>query len=245
MIEDKRLSNEIDHGKKLFSLGAENIWNWSSPGGKLRAERRTNYFVTEAKISSSDNVLEIGCGTGLFSGKVYNKTNCKLTSIDISPELINEAKNKYPEITFRLEDAMNTSFQSNTFDVVFGSSVLHHLDFKKSLQEIFRVLKPEGRIVFAEPNMLNPQILIQKNIPFIKKMLGDSPDETAVVRWKLNALLKEIGFTQTRAFPYDFMHPLLPAFSLPAFSKIGPFIEKIPLLKEIAGSVIIYAEKPK
>lgn len=245
MIKDKRLSNEIDHGKKLFSLGAENIWNWSSPGGKLRAERRTNYFVNEAKISSSDNVLEIGCGTGLFSGKVFHKTKCKLTSIDISPELINDAKNKYPEITFKLENAMNISFQSNTFDVVFGSSVLHHLDFKKSLQEFFRVLKPEGRMAFAEPNMLNPQILIQKNIPFIKKMLGDSPDETAVVRWKLNALLKEIGFTQTRVFPYDFMHPLLPAFSLPVFSKIGPLIEKIPLIKEIAGSVIIYAEKPK
>lgn len=243
-MQDKRLANEIDHGKKLFSLGAENVWNWSSPGGKLRANRRTDYFISEAKITSSDSVLEIGCGTGLFSGKVFDKTHCNLTAIDLSPDLISDAQNKYPDIVFKLEDAMNTSFAPNTFDVVFGSSVLHHLDFRKSLLEILRLSKPGARIVFAEPNMLNPQILIQKNIPFIKKLLGDSPDETAVIRWRMQTLMKQIGFSNIKIFPYDFMHPLLPSFFLPAFTKIGPYIEKIPLLREIAGSVIIYAEKP-
>ena len=110
--------------------------------------------------------------------------------------------------------------------------------------EILRLSKPGARIVFAEPNMLNPQILIQKNIPFIKKLLGDSPDETAVIRWRMQTLMKQIGFSNIKIFPYYFRHPLLPSFFLPAFTKIGPYIEKIPLLREIAGSVIIYAEKP-
>ena len=71
------------------------------------------------------------------------------------------------------------------FDAVVGSSVLHHLDVAQALRECFRVLKPEGVICFTEPNMLNPQIALQKNISFLKKRLGDSPDETTFFRWQI------------------------------------------------------------
>ncbi|HQV00102.1 MAG TPA: class I SAM-dependent methyltransferase, partial [Bacteroidia bacterium] len=128
-------------------------------------------------------------------------------------------------------------------DVVFGSSVLHHLEFEASLNEIYRVLKPGGRMVFAEPNMLNPQIFIQKNVPFIKTWLGDSPDETAIVRWQFANLLKTHGFKNVEIFPYDFLHPIVPKPLINVVNGIGKFIEKVPVLKEIAGSVIIYAEK--
>ena len=99
-------------------------------------------------------------------------------------------------------------------------------------------------MVFAEPNMINPQILIQKNIPFIKKWLGDSPDESAIVRWKFAALLKDKGFVNVKIFPYDFLHPVVPGFLVSTVNAIGMVIEKIPVLKEIAGSVIIVAERP-
>ena len=98
-------------------------------------------------------------------------------------------------------------------------------------------------MVFAEPNMLNPQIFIQKNIPFIKKMLGDSPDETAIVKWKMSEMLKKAGFSKVKIFAYDFLHPSTPSFMIPLVETIGKNAEKIPLLKEIAGSVIIYGEK--
>ena len=53
---------------------------------------------------------------------------------------------------------------------------MHHLNVKKALVEFYRVLKPGGTIYFTEPNMLNPIIAVQKNIPFIKKLMGDTPD---------------------------------------------------------------------
>jgi ubiquinone/menaquinone biosynthesis C-methylase UbiE len=187
--------------------------------------------------------LEIGCGTGLFTRLVNEKSGASILATDISYELLKEAREKFPQGKFVLDDAMNMQFADASFDVVFGSSVIHHLDLKKSAQEIYRVLKPGGRMVFAEPNMLNPQIFIQKNIPFIKRWLGDSPDETAIVRWKYKKLLKETGFKNIRIFPYDFLHPLTPRFLIPLVDRLGRLIEKIPLLRELAGSVIIYAEK--
>ena len=73
--------------------------------------------------------------------------------------------------------------------------------------------------------------------------MGDSPDETAIVRFSMVKLLQQTGYKNVRVFPYDFLHPAVPKSLTSMFSTIGQAVEKIPLLKEIAGSVIIYAEK--
>ena len=240
---NQRIEHEIAHGKKLKAGGAEDIWNWGSPAGQRRADRRAKYFIDLAKVKPGEKVLEIGCGTGLFTRKFFAATKANITAIDISQELLDDAKRLLPEATFKVDDAMHLSFANESFDVVFGSSILHHLEFDLALKEIFRVMKKNGRMIFAEPNMLNPQIFVQKNVPFIKRWLGDSPDETAVVRWKLNNQMAKMGFTSVRIFPYDFLHPATPSFLIPLVYAIGRGVEQIPLLKEIAGSVIIYAEK--
>lgn len=245
MTSTGRLANEIRHGQKLAAEGAADIWNWSGPVGALRADRRASYLTEIGRIRPTDAVLEIGCGTGIFTRKLHTLTGAHLTGIDISEDLLTIARElTLPEAaTFLLENAMAMRFADETFDVVVGSSVLHHLDFDDSLREIFRVLKKGGRLVFAEPNMLNPQIFIQKNVSFIKKIMGDSPDETAVIRWKVAKQMREIGYVSVNVFPYDFLHPIVPSLLIPLVDSIGRIIERIPILREVAGSVIIYGEK--
>ncbi len=53
-------------------------------------------------------------------------------------------------------DAHHLEFPDNTFDIVFGTGILHHLDFETALREIFRVLKKDGEMVFLEPLGRNP-----------------------------------------------------------------------------------------
>ena len=122
---------------------------------------------------------------------------------------------------------------------MIGSSVLHHLNPKSALIEAYRVLSSGGEVAFTEPNMLNPQIALQKNIFLVKKMMGDSPDETAFTSWQVRRLLKEIGFVQVDVKPYDFLHPLVPKPLVSFVDKLGRFIEKIPIIREIAGSLFI------
>jgi ubiquinone/menaquinone biosynthesis C-methylase UbiE len=239
-----RLDNEREHGKKISS-NAEEVWGWASPAGRLRADRRAKYLYTLGNWKPGDKLLEIGCGTGLFTEKVYKASGATIIATDISEDLLEVARQQHPGIEFKVDDAMNISFPANSFDGVYGSSIIHHLDLKKSMEEIMRVLKPGGRTVFAEPNMLNPQIFIQKNVPFIKRALGDSPDETAIVRWRMKRMMQDMGFVNVRIFPYDFLHPYTPTLAIPVVNAIGRFVEKIPVLKEIAGSVIIYGEKPR
>ncbi len=241
-IEVSRLEHELEHGKKIMDR-AEDIWGWGTVAGKIRARRRADFFIDLGKFTSNDRVLEIGCGTGLFTGMVYEATKANIIATDLVPELIEIAKLKHPKINFQIEDAMNLSFENESFDGVYGSSIIHHLDFDQSLKEMNRVLKSGGRFIFAEPNMLNPQILVQKNVPFIKEKLGDSPDETAIVRWSFKSLMKKHGFKNIKITPYDFLHPYTPENLIPFVSNLGSIIESIPILNEIAGSVIIYGEK--
>jgi len=57
---------------------------------------------------------------------------------------------------FLIMDAHKLDFEDNSFDVVFGKAILHHLDYWIALDEIERVLKPGGTMVFMEPLDMNP-----------------------------------------------------------------------------------------
>ena len=82
--------NEIKHGRAI-SANAANVWGWGSVAGKLRAERRIKLFIERGSIEKGMNILEIGCGTGIFTAGVA-KTGADVTAVDISPELLNFAR---------------------------------------------------------------------------------------------------------------------------------------------------------
>jgi len=239
---DKRLINEINHGKYLLQKGAGEIWNWETPAGKLRWQRRVEMLCFALK--HEQKVLEIGCGTGYFTKELV-KSGANIIAIDISHDLIEEAKKtiKAENVYFKVENAYKMSFEDNTFDVVMGSSVLHHLDINHAIKEIYRVLKKGGAIYFTEPNMMNPQIALQKNIPYLKRKLGDSPDETAFFRWKIKSKLLKAGFINVSIKTFDFLHPQTPESLVNNINQMTFLLEKIPIVSELAGSLYIEAEK--
>lgn len=242
MDNDKRLLNEAEHGRFIASRG-EGIWNWSSPAGRVRWQRRCAMFADFLGAEGRE-VLEIGCGTGLFTAELAKSGN-RITAIDISEELLVLARQRVTgaNVTFRRENAYSTTFPDGSFDFVVGSSCLHHLDLNRALREFHRLLRPGGGFMFTEPNMLNPQIALQKNIPYLKRLAGDSPDETAFFRWRLGRELARAGFLEVSIVPFDFVHPALPACALKGIVPLLDFFERIPLVREIAGSLAISGKK--
>jgi ubiquinone/menaquinone biosynthesis C-methylase UbiE len=239
---DNRIQNEITHGKFLCVKGAGEIWNWESVAGKVRWLRRVAMLTSH--ITQGMNVLEVGCGTGYFTRELA-KTSAQIIAIDISNDLIEVARTKIdsPNVSFHIGNAYSLDYPDNFFDTIVGSSVLHHLEVDQALSEFYRVLKQEGTIYFTEPNMLNPQIAVQKNIPYIKRIMGDSPDETAFFRWSLKRKLENHYFKSIAIKPFDFLHPKTPKLFLYMVNRLGLIIEKIPLISEIAGSLYIKAVK--
>ena len=237
-------SAEIAHSRKIAEHG-ESIWGWSTAAGRRRAERRAALLVELSALTSQQRVLELGCGTGIFTDKLAG-CGAYLTAVDISAELLSWAQrrlNGVKNATLVLADGESLPFHDEMFDAVVGSSILHHLPLKSSLTEIRRILRPGGKLAFAEPNMMNPQILIQKNVPVVKRWLGDSPDESAFIRWRLKRKLLSVGFENIVIKPYDFLHPLTPGLAVPLVDQMGRLAEKIPILRQIAGSLIIGASR--
>lgn len=107
----------------------------------------SRYIELTSKYSRGKKLLEYGCGTGSCS-KQWLKSGAILTGIDISPEGIHVAKETIAESEYDVDyfvmDAENTDFHDNSFDIIVGTGIIHHLDILKSYQELSRILTEEG-----------------------------------------------------------------------------------------------------
>jgi ubiquinone/menaquinone biosynthesis C-methylase UbiE len=129
-----------------------------------------------------ENVLEIGSHGWAMVYEGTASAPRALTCINISETELENGRQKARacgyDIDFRLMDAHKLAFPDNSFDVVFGFGILHHLDYAAALDEIRRVLRPGGRMIFNEPLDMNPVgVLVRKLTPEAR-----TPDEAPIRR---------------------------------------------------------------
>ena len=199
--------------------------------------------------TKSKDVLDYGCGTGSFTEKVIAFQPKKIVAIDISEEAIKKAKNK-PEaenknVEYRVENCENLNLNSDTFDVAYGGGILHHLNLNKSLNELNRVLRKDGTIIFVEPLATNPLINLYRKFTPKARSSDEHPfrfnDIKLIETIFKNVEIKYYGFLTLIFFLF---------YKSPENSKIFKFlsaIDKIILntkyLKFLAWSVLIEAKK--
>jgi len=98
-------------------------------------------------IKLGDKLLDIGCGSGLFSSLAHQK-GADVTGIDASEFLIAEAKERDPAIIFLNGEMEELPFSDNAFDIVCGfNSFQYASSVKNALTEARRVLKDKGKLV--------------------------------------------------------------------------------------------------
>jgi len=123
-------------------------------------DRRIRLIKEMMQYAQGKKVLEIG--STAWRGWLENNSilPSSLTCINISEaELqagIDSAVSSNNNPDFILMDAHDLQFEDETFDFVYGDAILHHLNMVPALDEIFRVLKPNGKILFVEPLDINP-----------------------------------------------------------------------------------------
>ncbi|MBV9311412.1 MAG: class I SAM-dependent methyltransferase [Solirubrobacterales bacterium] len=109
--------------------------------------------------------LEIGAGTGYFTlNLLQSGIVSEATCTDISPGMVSALGSNAQRLGLTVKaaraDAESLPFADESFDLVLGHAVLHHLpDLRRAFSEFLRVLRPGGRIVFAgEPSRLGDMI---------------------------------------------------------------------------------------
>lgn len=169
--------------------------------------------------------LEYGCGPG---GLAYllAKEGSNVTAIDISDVAIQRGKDAAKEeglkIKFRSMNAEQMDFADNSFDLVCGSGIIHHLELDKAYAEIVRVLKPGGTAVFLEPLGHNPLINLYRHLTPAMR----SPDEHPLRVDDFKLAETYFGRVEVRYFNL-FSLALVPLRKLPFFSHILSFGEAV------------------
>jgi len=104
------------------------------------------------KESNLGTVLELGCGTGLYT-ETLHKVATKILASDLSDEMIVAATQKrgnLENVTFMKADALNLPFDQDRFDTVFMANFIHIIgDPERVIKESRRVLKEGGKIIMT------------------------------------------------------------------------------------------------
>jgi len=129
--------------------------------GKLKRHHTLLDLVVKASgIQRNDQILDIGCGTGLLSLKFLDKTDCTITAIDSSPQMLRifqekiEKFNLTEKIHCIQESAEDMDFKPDRFDIIAATVALHHVKCKEPvIQNVYNSLKGGGRFVIGEIDM--------------------------------------------------------------------------------------------
>ena len=136
------------------------------------------------------SILDFGCGHGMAS-TVFARNGANVTAFDLSPGYVKEAKERAEangvRVRFVVADGERLPFADESFDAIWGSAILHHLDLTVAGRELQRVLKPGGVAIFCEPWGGNPFLnFARKYLPYPGK--HRTPDEQPLTRAMLTPL---------------------------------------------------------
>lgn len=130
--------------------------------GKIGRKLLDGYFdsvkdlVSKSGITASKKVkaIELGCGEGFSTQRLreFLPKNVELQASEYVAELVPKAQKRNPKVKIIQESIYETTYQDNTFDLVFLLEVLEHLDYPdKALEELARIIKPDGYLVLGVP----------------------------------------------------------------------------------------------
>ncbi len=196
-----------------------------------------NYSASLLQLKGNEQVLDLCCGTGKSTKSLLQYiTTGKITGIDNSEGMLVEANKKFSKeilegkMEFQLQDAMHLNFAPQSFDAIFMAYGLRNMpDYKMSVQQLFSLLKPGGKLVIHDYSLANTWyarplwwvlgwIFI---VPFCTLLSGSSKIFTYLIRSVFKflrpnqaiELLSDTGFVKVKAYPHKgWRGPILHAF---------------------------------
>ncbi|SHK19318.1 Methyltransferase domain-containing protein [Pseudonocardia thermophila] len=156
---DRKLANVLYHDWEAQSY--DDKWSISYDERCISYAAERFRYIAGDREWPYERALELGCGTGFFLLNLMQAGLARTGAVtDLSPGMVQVALRNAErlglDVDGRVADAERIPFDDDTFDVVVGHAVLHHIpDVEQALREVLRVLKPGGRFVFAgEPTKI-------------------------------------------------------------------------------------------
>lgn len=192
------------------NLRSYNEWHARVHGAESLNETLLQQWHKDALTLAGDlaglHVLEVGCGAGDFSIHLA-KEGANVVGADFSSTAVELAAAKAiaqkSSAQFQVADAQRLPFADATFDMLVSCECLEHVPVPRvALAEMFRVLKPGGRLVLTTENYSNGMLIYwlmawMQRKPF-NSGAGVQPIEHFFLFWQVIAMMKRVGFTLRR-----------------------------------------------
>jgi SAM-dependent methyltransferase len=176
-----------DHWNKTYRSGD---FDGNSVPDRLAA--RLLKELSDLRLTNP-RVAEIGCGTGWFAKKLEGQ--CRYLGLDLSPEAIEQAKQRLPSATFLNADFLNEYQLDDRFDVVFlVDTIAYFRKQAEAVSKIHTMLEPGGHVILSSVN------------PFVYSRMSNigPPGEGQVRKWltrsQLRSLFEEKGFRVIKSY---------------------------------------------
>jgi SAM-dependent methyltransferase len=155
---------------------------------------RRDFALSE--ISSTDSVLDLGCGTGDLTAEIA-RSGAATVGVEVAEAAVQRARARHPELDFQLAPIEGPlPFDDNAFAVVFASEVIEHVaDTARWLSEVRRVLAPRGRLLLTTPNHGRLRLALG-GVERFSEPLGDHLH--LYTARSLRDVLTELGFGDVR-----------------------------------------------
>lgn len=162
------------YGKeKRFDEVSDFLKSYYNGVKKSGHKHRTAHFLDLIDDQSKVDILDYGCGWGIFSKIISEKsTNCNVTGIDLDEMSLNISKDVTGEKdNLYFLDKKISDFETESFDYVLSMQVIEHVHNPGNyLKEINRVLKKDGYLIISLPNVVQPMSILSLMTKSISKL---------------------------------------------------------------------------
>jgi SAM-dependent methyltransferase len=188
------------------------------------------------------SILELGAGAGLFTEQLQRITRGENPITAVSFQANGSVPTQLSaEISFITLTALPGPLAGRQFDTIIAMDLLDQSNSAWFLQQVYTLLAPGGQVIFYESNPWNVVLKLKRSTA---RIFGRKDPRNLLSRTRLYELISEVGFIRLFAVYNDFVYAPLNRPLVWLLRNLSILLENAPVVRSLAGSILIHAQKP-
>ncbi|MCB0208443.1 MAG: glycosyltransferase [Anaerolineae bacterium] len=187
-------------------------------------------------------ILELGAGQGYFTRQLLKVSRGEnpITAVTFRTNQ-KRPQNLSSEVEYVNVSSLPGELSDRRFDFIVAMDLLDKRNSAWFLQNVYKLLKPGGQVIFYESNPWNIMLRLRRTMA---KYSGQNDPRSLLSRADLYELMSEVGFIRVFAVYNDFVYAPLNRPLIWFLRNLSILLENAPFIQTLAGSILIHAQKP-